>query len=400
MFAMLAIVGIALWIFRVPLAATYGDYRLDRMRGAASNRPLVAPFDVPRRRAAIAVHDIPFTGCPAIPPPQRQLPDIERFYTDRKESVPDPAKWDAAIAKLRNVRLYGIRLGELNSAAISDRDPDPERAECMLRFLEDWASAGALTGEPKMMTSSNRAWFLLVNAATTLIILKQDGAIDAERARPIEQWLRSLAWSVIDFDNWMYAGSWRTSRYPNNHVYWAGAAAATVAVATQDKRLFLVAMDDARAGLEQVDSQGYLSGELWRGGRAFDYTMFGAAPLGLIVLYGEANGVRLGDVNRGALLRLARTTAAAPANPAEFERRAKARREFPWSDWPAYASDLAFVEIALAVTPDPMLEAVVAPYRSLPNQNLGGDLTLLYARPGAARAALQAPGKRLPQQPL
>ena len=396
----LALCALALWIFRIPLMAAYGDYRLDRMRGAAASRPLVAPFDAPARRAAIAVEDIAFTGCPAIPPPQRQLPDIERFYTDDKESVPDPAKWDAALAKLRNLRLYGIRLGELNSAAISDRNPDPARAECMVRFLETWATAGALTGEPKMMTSSNRAWFLLVNAATTLIILKQDGSIDAARARPIEQWLQTLAWSVIDFDNAMYAAEKDPSRYPNNHVYWAGAAAAAVAVAAQDKQLFLVAMDYARAGLEQVDADGYLSGELWRGARAFDYTMFGAAPLGVIVLYAEANGVDLASVNDGALLRLVRTTAAAPATPAEFERRAGARRETAWNAWPAYVSDLAFVEIALAVKPDPGLERLIAPYRPLFSQNLGGDLTLIYAPPKVARKALETPGKRLPSPPL
>lgn len=396
----LAIIALCYWLLAAPVLDQIAYFRLNAMRTAQHGQPLVAPFDLPARRAALGGEDLHFATCPPAPAPMRTLPEIERFYADAKQSVRDESKWLAAMARLRDLRVYGIQLGTMNTDHMIDAHPDPARAACMRDHLQRWAAADAMSGEPKMMTSSNRAWFVLINAATTLIILKQDGSITPAQSAPIERWLQRQAWSVIAFDDHMYRRIKNTPRYPNNHVYWAGAAAVAVGVATQDNRLFMAGVAFGRAGLDQVDEAGMLSGELWRGERAFAYTLWAAAPLALIVRYAQANGIPLIDANRGALMRLARTTSAIPSSSALFEQRAQAAPVDRSRPWPHYAGDLAFVELVLASRDDRALQGVIAPYRPLGNENLGGDLTILYAPPAVARQALAHPGIRLPSPPL
>ena len=398
---LLLVAGAALAMIAWPLVR---DYRaaaaLQAMQSDRHGLPLVAPFDAPARRRAIAWQDIPFSGCPPLLPASRDLPAVERFYTDAKQSVRDETKWQEGMAKVRPMRVFGMLLGRLASEQILDRTPDPERARCMIRHLQSWAQADALTGNVGMMTSSNRAWFVIVNAATALIVLKQDHAITREEAAPIERWLVDLAWSVERFDDGMYRKIRDTPRYPNNHVYWAGAAAVTAGVAAQDVRLFLRGVEDGRRGLEQVDANGFLSGELWRGGRAFRYTLWGAGPLALIVRFAEANGIRLADVNHGAIIRLGESIIATPAAPQAFERAAGTPQIEPWARWPLHAGDTDFAELIASLGRSPAIEAFAARYRPVSSQMLGGNLTVLYADPAKVRAAIERPGVRLAGPPV
>ncbi|WP_157216392.1 alginate lyase family protein [Flavisphingomonas formosensis] len=362
--------------------------------------PLVAPFDAPARRRAIAWRDVPFGGCPALILVDRDLPMLERFYTDDKQSVRDEAKWQRGRDKVRPMRVFGQLMGRLASDQLLDRTPDPARARCMVAHLEAWAKAEALTGNVSMMTSSNRAWFVIINAATALIVLKQDHSISKSEARPIERWLSALAWSVEKFDDEMYQKIRETPRYPNNHVYWAGAAAVTAGVAAQDVRLFLRGIEDGRHGLQQVDAQGFLSGELWRGGRAYRYTLWGAGPLALIIRYAEANGIRLTEVNDHAARRLAESIIMTPASPQAFERAAGTAQIDPWNHMPLRTGDTDFAELLAPLGLGPRIEAYAAPYRPVFSQMLGGNLTILYADPAKVRAAIEHPGTRLTDPPL
>jgi poly(beta-D-mannuronate) lyase len=362
--------------------------------------PLVAPFDAPRRRQAIAWREIAFTGCPPLIAPTHDLVGVENFYTDAKQSVRDETKWLEGRARVKGLREFGIQLGRMSSDQLLDRHPDPARAECMARHLESWANADALTGEMTFMTSSNRAWFVVINAATALIILKQDKSISPDRAAPIERWLAALAWSVLRFDDDMYKRIKETPRYPNNHVYWAGAAAVTAGVAAQDVPLFLRGIENGRAGLNQVDRAGFLSGELWRGARAFRYTLWGAGPLALIVRYAEANGIPLASANHGALVRLSEAIIATPRAPQAFERAAGIAQAENWSTWPSAAADTEFAELIAPLRLSRPTEALAARYRPVFSQMLGGNLTILYGDPAQVRHAIERPGARLVAPPL
>ena len=221
-----------------------------------------------------------------------------------------------------------------------------------------------------------------------------------ERAAPIEHWLAALAWSVLKTDDQLMRRIKRTPRYPNNHIYWAGAAAVAAAVAAQDPALFLRGVTAGRLGLMQVDRDGLLSGELWRGQRSYGYTLWGAGPLVLIIRFAKANGIDLTPLNDHALARFGDAIVRAPHTPALFEARAGAT-QLGMREWPRQAGDVQFADVFLGLDENAAIERAVAPYRPIFSQMLGGNLTALYAPPAIARsAALHPSATPLPQPPL
>jgi poly(beta-D-mannuronate) lyase len=350
------------------VARLLGALVLLALSGAAAQ--LRGPVDVAARRALVG-RTLPPAAPWAIPEPIRDLAGVS-YYTDAHHSVADPA------LKRRNQEAFvPLRAFVAGVVALADRwmlgrPADPAIAAQAVRALAVWARADALLGSVNQQGEYEREWTLAGLALAYLRVRDAAGADVAGRA-DVERWLVRIAEAVRPH----YGHAGRASS-ANNHAYWAGLAVAAAGAAAQDRALYDWGLGQARVGIGQVRTDGFLPLELERRALALHYHLFALAPLVMTAELAAANGTNLYEEGDGALRRLAARTIAGLRDPAPFAAAAGAPQELKL---PPRGADLAWAEPYFARFRDRRLAPLLAAARPLRDDRLGGDLTAAFGDP-------------------
>jgi poly(beta-D-mannuronate) lyase len=340
---------------------------------------LRAPFDIAAIQAAEG-KNLAAEPCPAPLPPVRDLIGTS-FYTDPHFSRPDPSRLAADNAAEKPVRAYLAGVERSAMRWSGSQPPLPSAAACALTWLDAWASADAMLGHVNQQGSYEREWTLGGLALTWLAVRNAPGLDPAATSRVL-QWFGTLATVVQPpYDRAPRPGL-TTPR--NNHAYWTGLAVAAAGIARDDRAEFDWGIQRLRYGIAQIDANGALPLELARARLALHYHLFALQPLAALDEMAYANGIDLeGD---GQLAHLVATCFAGARDPALYARLSGTPQSgFSPGETKAPLREGAGFEIWLRRHPDPALSAALAPYRPFRSPWLGGDVSLLFGRPPAAR---------------
>jgi poly(beta-D-mannuronate) lyase len=338
--------------------------------GAAPLPALRGPVDVERRRVLLGKPMTGF-GCRAVVPPVHDL-DIPGYYTDKSFTVIDPVKQRQASDIVRPLSAFTWELAKLSDAWMLTRPARPEPAQCVLNWLDAWASADALLGRMVQADAQHqRKWTL---CGMTLDYLKVRGSADLDpgaKAR-VERWFPRVADAAAE-----YYARWGRAGY-NNHIIWLALGMTAAGVAANDHALFDRGITICRDWMEEIQPDGTLPKELDRKGLAFGYHVFSLAPLVMIAEIGAANGLDLYAEKGGAVHRLANCVLKGLADPAWFAAKAGAAQH---DDNKVTPFTFVWAEPYYARFPDPALGRQIAANRPLFYATLGGSVTDAFGSP-------------------
>ncbi|MDF2447123.1 MAG: algL [Moraxellaceae bacterium] len=336
----------------------------------AAAAPLVSPFEglavTPKAGKAKACDDIPAP------------------YTGKLEFASKYAGSGKARDRLNPFALFSykrsiadIEAFEKGLAANSDRHVRGQAgaAACALAWLHAWAAADALAGEANAQGKAVRKWALAAAAFNYLKIRDAKG-LDAAELRTVRDWLSRRAEQVVAD----HSGG--DPARMNNHLYWAAAAVAASAVATDRRDLLDWSFGVYRRAAAAIDADGVLATEMARGARALEYHNFALAPLVMVAAIGRANGEDLLALNDCALCRLATRVETGLRDAAWFSERAGSRQALdevngklvPW-----------VAPLAALCPGDARLAAFAQQHAPASARRLGGNLTDLFAHGAGQR---------------
>lgn len=248
-------------------------------------------------------------ACTMPPPPVHDI-DANRYYTDQRSSVIDPALKARNEAAVKPVNDYLEAVARRATGWQSHRDPSD--AHCALAWLEAWAGSNAMLGTMTTQQSYyTRKWTLGGLALSYARV--QSTATPAQRHR-IEEWFRRLADATI-----AHADAHKGVR--NNHYYWEGLASTAVGAVTGERRYLDWGRKVFDHAMRQIQADGALPLETARGSKALHYHLYAAAPLVMMA--------SILDLQDPALDRLVRYAVDGIADPAAIERAAGAAQELP-----------------------------------------------------------------------
>lgn len=246
-------------------------------------------------------------ACAPPPPPVHDI-DANRYYTDARSSIVDPALKARNEAAVKPVNDYLDTIARAASKWQAASDPDGAR--CALTWLDAWAGHNALLGTMTTRQSFyTRKWTLAGLALSYARV--RPAATPAER-EAIDGWLRRLADATI-----VHAEQHKGVR--NNHYYWEGLAVTAVGGVTGDARYLDWGRKVFAHAMGQIQPDGSLPLEVARAGKALSYHLYSAAPLVMM-----ASILELDDP---ALERLLRFSVRSVADPSDLERLAGAPQE-------------------------------------------------------------------------
>jgi poly(beta-D-mannuronate) lyase len=149
--------------------------------------------------------------------------------------------------------------------------------------------------------------------------VRESGAGTPQQEASIQMWFGKLAMRVRNFfdEEVRRNGPERE----NNHLYWAGLAAAAAGIAENNADDFHWGMVAYQMGVELIQPDGALAAEMDRGQMALHYNLYALAPLVMLAELGEANGLDLYAEENGAIHRLVNFCLAGLEDPTILEKR-------------------------------------------------------------------------------
>jgi len=275
--------------------------------------------------AAVGQREGKAPACPAVPQPYTgELQFTSKYEGSGKARATLNRK---AEKNFREQTSHITRLEKEAGRMITGymRTGQPERLECAIEWLDQWASADALESDQFNHTGKSMRKWALGSLAGAWLRLKfsesQPLAAYPQQSARIEAWFTRLAehtvreWSDLPL------------RKINNHSYWAAWSVMAVAVIDDHRDLFDWSVSQFRIAANQVDNEGYLANEMRRSQRALAYHNYALPPLAMIAAFAEANQVDLRGENHGALQRLAERVLQGARNPAAFAQRTGAKQD-------------------------------------------------------------------------
>ena len=246
---------------------------------------------------------------------------MARPYTDAAGSNADAATTARHTAEAEPLKAWLSFVTRSADAAMSaSGDAAAEAGRCAVRWLAEWARAGALLGD---MTSKQaeyeRKWDM---TGAALAWLKVRRYASPDERRDIDTWLARLADASTRFAE--LPGHKR-----NNHWYWLGLGLGAVGIATVDPARWARAHAIFRDALAHIAADGTLPLELARGKRALHYHAFAVMPLVTLAELAAMRGEDWWSERDGALHRLVARTLAGLADPAAFDTLAGVAQERP-----------------------------------------------------------------------
>ncbi|QRM31300.1 alginate lyase family protein [Microvirga sp. VF16] len=270
------------------------------------------------------------------------------------------------------LRAYGKTLARIANAYVKSSPKNTAAAACALTWLDQWASAKAMTDLRSKQAHFNLGQALGGFALAYLQVRNAPGLADDQKKR-VETWLKTLGRQIVEAKE---TGKGVSGR--NNHRYWAGLSAIAAGIASGDRRLTDWGIDSARIGLAQVTPEGTLPLEINRGKRARDYHIFAAEPLVAAAELARSQGVNLYAEHGGALTRLVKRVVESLDDPAFFEQVTGAKQEPYPGDGTVPPHRIAWLEIYGSRHPSPKAEAVLSSKRPVASSGIGGNTTLLF----------------------
>lgn len=317
--------------------------------------------------------------CPPPPPAVTTMATEQPYQTgDKSFSKLDPQKNALRDRQLAPIKAYSAQLTKMANAYYASGGRDRASGACAMALLDAWAGQGAMLH----LDGHDAYWLNILNITGWSADFAQIRglAMPGDDPRPrIRQWLSRMAYQMRDHFDGLEAGN--TVRH-NNHRYWAGLAALSVASNTDDQELFNWGVASAREGLRQITPQGTLPLEIARKSKARHYSIYAADALTMAAEYAMANGVNLYAEQGGALHRLVQTSLHSAFHPEDMAGWAGAPQD-PYVDknGQIYRQGLAWVEFYDRRFPSRVPEAsLIVGYRPLVNPEIGGNITMLTHR--------------------
>ena len=333
---------------------------------------ILGPYDVGARREAQGTALLPF-ACRAVPTPVVDVSGEVFYRPGTGNSVVDEAARarDAAMAKpVNDYMAYLVRTAD---DYMRSRPADPVRAQCVLTWLDGWAKAGALLGDPNQQGRYLRNW-TQADLAIAWLTVRDAPGLDKDAKTRVTAWFAQLAQRVNQ--------DFRNGQDRNNHLYWAAISAVSAGSITNDRSLFDWGIAAAITGLTDIQPDGTLPRELARREKALGYHVFAMQALVLVASFAARNGIDLWHEHDGALLRLGDLLIRSLQDPSIMERKAGyPQLTGDLQGWPSKAA-LSWAEPYYAATHDPRLVPLLRSFRpGIGTTRNGGDMTLAFGAP-------------------
>jgi hypothetical protein len=283
-------------------------------------------------------------------------------YTDKNGSIADPEK-----VRQRNAAVLPLRNFVTHASQRVDSDSHAQQ-ECAMNNMVAWAKGKALLESPADFNGQRERLEYALPLEILAVKLKARGfEID-----PLKSWLGDLAHAVSkDFES--------LSRVGNLYV-WSGAAAAAHAMLSRDEASKKYADKVWAFAIQSIRSDGYISQELNRAGRATVYHLYNLSAILTLNAFRAALGEELKPTERAAILKLAEKIGNALCDPAEIEKASgHAQEKFAFASGDFSHSFYGTAAFANGVLPDPIL-GKCGP-KTAPNDSplFGGDFAKLRA---------------------
>lgn len=320
------------------------------------------PFQVAEGKKASG----PFK-CPQIVRPMLDMSGMFAFYKpDKTQSVIDKEKMQAYVKKTWPTIQVKKNLSESVSAAFTSHANAVAARACIVRQVEVWARSDAMLHGLEDNDPLGHRQAVLVMIWTGITFANALQATDHVSPLPIEQqllfrkWFASMSREIeLNFavkprdpkDEWLNSNS--------NQRFWAGAAVGLMSAESGDRDAFKWSMDILKGSLADIDEDGSMPSEMWRGARALHYQNFALQPISILVALADANRTKLDPDQAKALTQAARFALRTYLHPETFEKAKGIPQERgPWQlSWAGpltlhfQASDNAFAaELAQAFT--------------------------------------------------
>jgi len=304
----------------------------------------------------------------ACPPVNHLSPDLstDRFYSDSKSSVIDPAKWKAYVESSGPVKQLGQQI--VDAADAYRTTGSREAAECAAGHMDAAAKDRVFTGK----MSSNQAYYVqgwVIGAiAIAYLKVRDSGILLAQQKRDILPWIVEVVQQTLTYYDSRRQKETGDSR--NNHLYWAGVEISAAGVAANNRKLFNWGMDAYRAGIAEIGADGTLALEMKRGQRALHYHLFAVSPLVYLAEFGEDNGLNLYADHNYALKKLAVVSTRGLIDNSFFAKASGNSQDTP--NGSPTAEEISWAKIYVARFPDPAIARLLAQAPSLSYMYLGG----------------------------
>ncbi|MGB6974051.1 MAG: alginate lyase family protein [Terracidiphilus sp.] len=321
---------------------------------------LRSPWDV----RAVKLTDATY-ACPDI---AHLSPDLTTngFYSDRKGSIIDPAKWKAYAESAGSYKKLGLEV--VDAADAYRATGSRQAARCAIDHMLAAARDGVFTGK----MSSNQAYYVQgwVIGAISIAYLKtrDSGLMKHNESRAIQPWIVEVVRQTIRYyDARQKKG---TGDAGNNHLYWAGVEVAAAGIATNNRKLFRWGIQTYAVGVDQIQPDGSLPREMRRGQRALHYHLYALAPLVYLAEFGEDNGMHLYAARDYALTKLVKLSADGLVDNSFFNKATGIPQDLP--NGPLAAEQISWAKIWVARFPTPTISKLLENVRSLSYMYLGG----------------------------
>jgi poly(beta-D-mannuronate) lyase len=312
----------------------------------------------------VRLTDVPY-ACPAI---NHLSPDLttDRFYSDSKSSVIDPALWKAYVASSGPYKELGQQIVDAADAYRTTGSRDA--VACAIQHMEAAAKDGVFTGK----MSSNQAYYVqgwVIGAiAIAYLKVRDSGLILPEQKRDILPWIVNVVQQTMKYyDSRRQKG---TGDSENNHLYWAGVEISAAGIAANDRRLFDWGMDAYRTGVAKIQPDGSLPLEMRRGQRALHYHLYAVAPLVYLAEFGEDNGLHLYAMRNYALKKLVALSTRGLVDNSFFVKATGIAQDTPKGA--PTAEEISWAKVYVSRFPDPAISKLLAEAQSLSYMYLGG----------------------------
>lgn len=273
--------------------------------------------------------------CPQIVGPMLDMSGMFAFYKpDKTQSVIDKEKMQAYVKKTWPAIQVKKSLAESLSAAFESPANAVAARACIVKQVDVWARSDAmLNGLEKNDPLGQRQAVLTIiwtgiTFANALQATDQVSRLPPEQRLRFRTWFASLSKEIeLNFaikprekkDEWLNANA--------NQRFWAGAAVGLMAVDTGDQEAFKWAMDILKGSLDDIDKDGAMPSEMWRGARAMHYQNFALQAVSILVALADANDMRLDADQDKTLARAARFALNTYLHPENLEKATGIRQE-------------------------------------------------------------------------
>ncbi|MEC8916855.1 MAG: alginate lyase family protein [Pseudomonadota bacterium] len=295
---------------------------------------------------------------------------------------PQPQAW-----KLASEPLFDFEDTVSNLAGAYVASGDDYYADCLVRFLDKWATQDALSQfyydrlEPQGWYSTESMMFAAAMAYSIVRPVVADKRPEAiER---INHWLNTLAHQHSSIRG-------GDPSCCNNHFYRRALYASMIGVLTDDDELFQFGVSAVYSALSDMTPRGALPHEMARGRRASHYQNYALLYLVNIMQVAYRQGYDLFDFEYDGhtvddAVQFALDTFDDPAALGDL---ATHSQYYGFLDDEQY---LAWMEVYLQHREDPRISHYVSQKRPIDNRSAGGYVTLYFMDPKAQPRALPEP---------